>query len=128
MERSLVLLLMIALATGLCNGQAGTSVRERMHAIAPNSPVEVRFRDGSKLRGWVGEVSDSGFVLDHEIKHQKHQLQHSQFTFDSVRDVRAVKSVNPRHTTRNILIGVGIAVLVIGGLLAAAAASAPLVH
>jgi hypothetical protein len=60
-------------------------------------------------------------VLKHEIKHQ---LQDAQFPFDSVRSVKAVKNVHPSHTTRNILIGVGIAVAVIGGLFGAAAAGA----
>ena len=121
MKRSLVLLLTVSLAAGLCSGREETSVREQMHAIARDSPVEVRFHDGSKLRGWISEVSDSGFVLNHEIKHK---LQLSQFTFDSVRSVRTVKSVNPSHTARNILIGVGITVVVIGVLLLKAAAGA----
>ena len=30
-------------------------------AIDTNSPVEVRFMDGARLRGWIGEVSDTGF-------------------------------------------------------------------
>jgi len=122
MKRSLVLLLTVSLAASLCTARDETSVREQMHAIAPNSPVEVRFYDGSKLRGWISDVSDSGFVLNHEIKHK---LQYSRFTFDSVRSVRAVKSVNPSHMTRNILIGVGITVVVIGALLFAAIARTP---
>ena len=124
MRRTLALLLTVALAAGLCGGQEKVSVRDQIRAIAPNSPVEVRFQDGSKLRGWISDVSDSGFVLKHEIKHQ---LQDSQFLFDSVRSVKAVKSVHPSHTTRNILIGVGIAVAVIGALLAAAVARGPLI-
>ena len=124
MRRTLALLLTVALAAGLCGGQEKISVRDQIRAIAPNSPIEVRFQDGSKLRGWIGDVSDSGFVLKHEIKHQ---LQDSQFLFDSVRSVKAVKSVHPSHTTRNILIGVGIAVAVIGALLAAAVARGPLI-
>lgn len=124
MRRTLALLLTVALAAGLCGGQEKISVRDQIRAIAPNSPIEVRFQDGSKLRGWISDVSDSGFVLKHEIKHQ---LQDSQFLFDSVRSVKAVKSVHPSHTTRNILIGVGIAVAVIGALLAAAVARGPLI-
>ena len=118
MRQTLALLLTVALAADLCGAQQKISVRDQIHSFAPNSPVEIRFHDGSKLRGWISEVSDSGFVLKHEVKRQ---LQDSQFPFDTVRSVKAVKSVHPSHTTRNILIGVGIAVVVIGGLLAAAA-------
>ena len=62
-----------------------------------DKPVEVRFLDGSKLRGWLGEVSDSGFSLSHENKGHLR-----------------VRSVKQGHTARNILIGVGIAVVAIG--------------
>jgi len=115
MRRRLALLLAIGLAVGLCNGQQGSaiSVREQMRAIAPDTPVEVRFHDGSKLRGWIAEVSGNGFVLRHEAKRE---LKNSQFTFDSVRSVKVVKSVKPSHLTRNIVIGVVIAAVVFGAL------------
>jgi len=114
-KRGLALLLAVGLASGPCNGQEGPSisVREQMRGIASDTPVEVRFRDGSKLRGWFAEASDSGFVLKHEVKRE---LQRSQFTFDSVRSFKIVKSVKPSHRTRNILIGVGIAAAVFGAL------------
>ena len=114
-KRELALLLAIGLASGLCNGQEGPSisVREQMRGIAFDTPVEVRFHDGSKLRGWFAEVSDSGFVLKHEVKRE---VQRSQFTFDSVRSFKVVKSVKPSHLTRNVLIGVGIAAAVFGAL------------
>lgn len=96
MRRTLALLLTVVLAAGLCGGQEKVSLQDQMRAIAANSPIEVRFQDGSKLRGWISDVSDSGFVLKHETRHQ---LQDSQFPFDSVRSVKAVKSVHPSHTT-----------------------------
>jgi hypothetical protein len=40
--------------------------------------------DGAKLRGWIGEVSDTGFVLSHEVKRQ---LTKSQAAFNQVRAV-----------------------------------------
>jgi hypothetical protein len=122
-KRGVALLLALGLAAGSINGQGVSSVlaREQMRAIAPDTPVEVRFHDGSKLRGWIAEVSDSGFVLNHEVKRK---LQRSQFTFDSVRGFKVIKSVKPSHTTRNILIGVGIAAIVFGTLLALAASGA----
>ena len=119
MRQVLALLLAAMLPADLFCTQTNVTVREQIRALAPNSPVEMRFNDGSKLRGWISDVSESGFVLKHEVKRE---LQSSQFSFDLVRSVKAVKSVHPSHTTRNILIGVGIAVAVIGGVLGAAAA------
>jgi len=100
-------------------------IPDQVRAIAANTPVEVRFQDGAKLRGWVGEVSDSGFVLSHEAKQQ---LERKDVGFREVRSVKVVKSVHPSHTTRNVLIGVAIGVVVIGGTLAAIVASGPLVY
>ena len=56
-----MLLLTIRVGNWPLYGQGGTSVRERLHASAPNV---VRFRYGSKLRGWVGEVSGSSAGLE----------------------------------------------------------------
>jgi hypothetical protein len=67
--------------------------------------VEVKFVSGSTQQGWISEVSDTGFVLSHE-KH--HQMEKSQLTFVQIQTVKQIKEVKPRHTTRNILIGVGI--------------------
>jgi hypothetical protein len=104
-----------ALLSGNCPGQtqpsSRPSPREPLRTIRPNSPVEVRFLDGSKLRGWLGEVSDSGFTLSHE---NKGRLENSRVGFDRVRSVKQVKSVKPGHTARNIPIGVGIALVAIG--------------
>ena len=82
-----------------------TSPKEQANAIASNSPVEVKFANGSTQQGWISEISDTGFVLSHE-KH--HQLEKSQVTFSEIQSVKQITEVKPRHTTRNILIGVGI--------------------
>jgi hypothetical protein len=104
-----------ALLSGNCLGQTQSSNRlspkEQVGAIDTNSPVEVRFIDGSKLRGWIGKVSDTGFVLSHE---KQHQLTNSQIAFNEIRAVKQVKSVKPSHTVRNVLIGVGITFAAIG--------------
>jgi hypothetical protein len=104
-----------ALLSGNCLGwtqpSSLPSPREQMRTIGLDSPVEVRFLDGSKLRGWLGEVSDSGFSLSHE---NKGHLEKSRVGFDLVRSVKQVKSVKPGHTARNIPIGVGIAAVAIG--------------
>ena len=63
-----------------------------MRTVGPDSSVEVKFLDGAKLRGWISEVSDSGFSLSHE---KKGQLEKSRVSFDQVRAVKQVKSVKP---------------------------------
>ena len=98
------------------------SVEAQFRDIPLNSPVELRLADGSKLRGWVSDVSDAGFVLTQE---QKGQLSKRQIQFQHVQAVKPVKSVKPSHATRNILIGVGI--VIVAGILAAAAAIGGLV-
>ena len=85
--------------------------KEQVLAIDTNSPVEVRFMDGARLRGWIGEVSDTGFVLSHEVRHQ---LTKSQVAYNQIRAVKQVQSVKPSHTVRSVLIGVGITLAAIG--------------
>jgi hypothetical protein len=57
--------------------------------------VEVRFMDGAKLRGWIGEVSDTGFVLSHEVKRQ---LTKSQVAFNQVRACETKFTASNRAT------------------------------
>lgn len=121
MRQILSLLLTVALAGEACFGQtkasSAGSIEEQIRSIPPNSPVAVRLDDGSKLRGWISDVSDTGFVLTQE---RKSQLEKRQIQFQQARSVKRINSVKPSHTTRNILIGVGIGVVVVvGGLFAA---------
>ena len=81
------------------------SPKEQAAAIAVNSPVEVKFLDGSKKQGWISEVSDAGFVLSHE---KNRQIEKAQVGFAQVETVKQIKEVKPSHKTRNIFIGVGI--------------------
>jgi len=97
--------------TGQNQGFGRPSLEDRVRAIPAGRPVEVSFLNGSKLRGWIGEVSAKGFVVTHE---KGNRLEEAQVTFDSVKSVKGIKSVKPSHTTRNILIGVGIAMAAIG--------------
>lgn len=115
-KRACAILLSVMLA-GASFGQTrlpkGASPQEQTRAIDPGSPVEVRFLDRSKLRGWISEVSESGFALSHEkMKH----LEKSQIAFSQVKSVRQIKNVMPRHTVRNILIGFGIGMMAIGAI------------
>ena len=110
MKRQVLAVVLSALLSGSCFGQTQSSPtrspEEQLRAIDVRSPVEVRLNDGAKLRGWVGEVSGSGFVLNHE---EGPQAKKSQVAFNQIKAVKQIQSVNPRHTTRNLLIGVGVA-------------------
>jgi len=119
MTRQLLALALIEILAISCVGQAQpmqrASPREQARAIAANSAVEVKFADGAQRRGWISEVSDTGFVLSAE---KKGVMEKSPITFVQVKAIKQVKSVKPSHITRNVLIGVGIAVgaLVVLGL------------
>ncbi|MBI3665888.1 MAG: hypothetical protein HY236_06630 [Acidobacteria bacterium] len=127
MTTQILAVVLTALLSGNCFGRTQSSNRpspkEQVRAIDTRSPVEVRFIDGSKLRGWIGEVSDTGFVLSHE---KKRQLTNSQVAFNQIKAVKQVKSVKPSHTARNVLIGVGITVVAIGIIFGIFVASHPL--
>jgi hypothetical protein len=103
MAKQLLTVALAILLSGSCFGRAELSPNEQAHAIAANSAVEVRFLDGSHRRGLISAVSDAGFELDQGTKGLK-----SQVNFDQVKTVKHVNSVKPGHTTRYVLIGVGI--------------------
>jgi hypothetical protein len=119
MTRQVLALALIEILALSCVGQAQPSQRpsprEQAHAIAANSAVEVKFVDGAHRRGWISEVSDTGFVLSTETKGV---MVKSPMTFVQVKAIKQVKSVRPSHIARNVLIGVGIAfgALVVLGL------------
>ncbi len=91
------------------------TVEETVRQLKPGAAVEVRFNDGSKVRGWAGDVTASGFVLSRE---KQGRLDKLQVSYDQVRSVKAAATGKPSHTARNILIGVGITVLAITTLTA----------
>ncbi len=119
MTTRILAVVLAALLSGNCFGGTQSSNRpspqDQVRAIDTNSPVEVRFMDGAKLRGRIGEISDTGFVLSHEVRRQ---LTKSQVAFDKVRAVRQVQSVKPSHTLRNVLIGVSITLGALTAILA----------
>lgn len=113
-KRLLAVTLTVLLADasfGQAQSSRDGSPREQVRALDIGSPLEVRFLDGSKLRGWISEVSETGFVLSHE---KNKRLEKSAVTFSQIQSVKQIKSVKPSHTVRNILIGVSIAVVAIG--------------
>ena len=79
-------------------------VSGRITGMAAGSSIEVRLKDKQTLRGTRGDVSGSGFTLlssggDRQI---------------AFGDVASVKQLNKKsHTTRNVLIVVGIGIVVV---------------
>lgn len=119
MTRQMLALALIEILAISCVGQAQPSQRpsprDQARAIAANSAVEVKFVDGAHRRGWISELSDTGFALSAETKGV---MVKSPITFVQVKAIKQVQSVKPSHLTRNILIGVGIGLgaLVVLGL------------
>lgn len=84
-------------------------MKSQVQGLGSNSLAEVRLFDGSKLRGWIGTISENNF----ELRLRTVKLENRTIGFDQVRSVKPVMSLKPSHTARNILIGVGIAVAAI---------------
>lgn len=105
------LLLALALAWTCSPAQ---DLKTRVLTLPANSPVEVRFVDGTRQRGWIGDIDDRGFVLTAE---RRRQLEKRTVAWQEVRNVKQVRDAKPSHTGRNILIGVAIAVGVIAALI-----------
>ncbi len=84
---------------------AQSSPKEQAVTISRGNAVEVRFLDGSKTRGWIGAVSDSGFELDTE-KQGKQQI-----AFDRVQSIRDLKK---KTFGRSLGIGYLIGLVVVG--------------
>jgi len=123
MTRQIFAVLLTILLTDGCFGKShpsgGPSAKEQVNALAKGGPVEVRLANGSKLRGWVGDISETGFMLTFE---HKKQFQKSEIAFDQVKAVKRVKSAQPSQTARHILIGVGVGAVVAAVVIVAVAA------
>lgn len=108
MRETIALFLVLALVLPPQARAAQTSPKEQAVAISRGNAVEVRFLDGSKLRGWIGTVSDTGFDLTTE----KRGMQQIRFEdVKSLRDMR--KTTFGRSLGRGYLIAI-IVVVAIG--------------
>ncbi|MGA3206192.1 MAG: hypothetical protein ABSF12_27180 [Bryobacteraceae bacterium] len=105
MRQALSLILVSLLVSHLAPADTPT-VREQIVSMSLGTNIELRLKNNDKLRGARGEVTDTGFTLVDP------RFGNRQIAFA---DVAAVKLfVHQSHTTRNILIGVGIAVAAVG--------------
>jgi hypothetical protein len=84
------------------------AIAAQIAAIPLGARIELRTKTNEKLRGSKGAASDTGFTLVNPAADR-------QIAFDDVASVKLYKS----HTTRNVLIIVGIGVVVTVGILAA---------
>ena len=107
MKRRIVSLILTfgMLASLITAAPDAATVQTRIAAMSVGTNIELRLKNKEKLRGARGNASESGFTL-------VSQSGDREVAFSDVASVKlyVVKS----HVTRNILIGVGIAVLALG--------------
>lgn len=88
------------------------TIQEQVCALAVGTPVEVRLFDKRKLRGRLGDITGSGFVVQHAVK-DKIETRTIDF-----KEVRAIKVIQREEMGRgglialSMLAGVGLLVLV----------------
>jgi hypothetical protein len=82
------------------------SVASQINAMPAGARVELHLKNQQTMRGTRGAVSDAGFTLVNAGKGER------QIAFDDVASVKLITTKS--HTTRNILIGVGIGVAALG--------------
>lgn len=108
LRHATALLLIGSLLLPLPPASAQASVKEQAVTISRGNAVEVRLLDGSKLRGWMGVVTDSGFELEAR-KGGKQQI-----AFGQVKSLRDMKKKSfGRSLGTGYLIGL-IVIAVIG--------------
>ena len=95
-------LLMVISAVPAASGEDNAATQ--IIAIPAGAKMELHLKNNQTQRGAKGPVSNVGFTLV-----DAHKGEH-QIAFDDVASVKQLKS----HTTRNILIGVGIGVAALG--------------
>lgn len=89
------------------------SVASQITAMPPGSKVELRLKNKHKVSGTTGPASRSGFTLVDSNKGE-HQI-----AFDDVISVKRITA--KRRATEIAVIGVGIAAVVVGVVIAVAA-------
>jgi len=85
---------------------AADAIASEITAMLPGTRIEVRLKDKQRMSGITGAVSSSGFAFV-DASAVQHQI-----AFD---DVASVKRIGGKsHTTRNVLIVVGIGLAATG--------------
>ena len=106
---SFVLVLLMVTRLGPA-AYAADSVTSQITGMPTGTNIEVRLKNKQTARGTRGEVSGSGFNLLNPTVGDR------QIAFD---DITSVKQLNKKsHTTRNVLIVAGVAVVALAVVLA----------
>jgi len=112
MRQALSVILAFAIVTRFAEASPDTrSIATQIGAMPEGASLELRMKTKEKLRGERGMLSDTGFALVSAHAADR------QIAFDDVASVKLYKS----HTTRNVLIIVGIGVVATVGIIAAIA-------
>jgi hypothetical protein len=107
MRRGISLALTLLIVMHLVSSAVGEdNVARQITVIPAGTKIELRLKNKQTMRGARGALSNAGFTLV-DVRAGDHQI-----AFD---DVASVKQLTAKsHTTRNILIGVGIGVAALG--------------
>jgi hypothetical protein len=105
LRKTISLALMLLMAMSSIPAASGEdNVATQIATMPAGAKMELHLKNNQTLRGARGPVSNVGFTLV-DARNGEHQI-----AFDDVASVKQLKS----HTTRNILIGVGIGVAALG--------------
>jgi hypothetical protein len=110
MRQALSVILTLALLPRFA-AAAPPTVQTQIAAVPQGARIELRMKSREKLHGVRGTMTDAGFTLVSTPAADR------QIAFDDVASVKQYKS----HTTRNVLIIVGIGVVATVGIIAAVA-------
>ena len=91
-RQAVACILVWSLLLPLPAASAQASIKEQAVTISRGNAVEVRFLDGSKMRGWMGAVTDTGFELEAE-KGGKQLIAYDRVK--SLRDRKKTSSAGP---------------------------------
>jgi hypothetical protein len=106
MRQALSIILLVGIFLQLAAAGPDTAgLTTKITGMPLGSTIELRLKNKEKLRGSRGAVSNTSFTLINQAREQ-------QIAFDEVASVKLL-TAKP-HSTRNILIGVGITLVVLG--------------
>jgi hypothetical protein len=103
----LVLLMLVQLGPAVFGAD---SVRNQINKMPTGANIEVYLKDQQMLRGMKGDVTDSGFTLENPSAGNR------QIAFGDISSVKRIK--RKTHSTRNVLILLGVVVVGAVGVLA----------
>ena len=107
MRQVLSMVLALGLLTQMAaSGTDTAGITAKIAAMSLGTNIELRLKNQERTRGARGVVSNTGFVLVDSRGGER------QIAFDDIESVKPY--VHKSHTTRSILIGVGITLLVLG--------------